>query len=354
MALRDELIRLFPDLRRLGADAYVVGGAVRDLLRGEAPADVDVACRDPLVCAQSLGGKVIRLGKEHLSAWRVVAGPHVFDFASILDGDIDRDLGRRDFTVNAMAVALRSGALLDPHGGRRDLERRLVRMIDPANFDDDPLRLLKAVRMGIRLRFAIDPSTVAAIRQRAASIATVAPERVTYELSIIFSSDAFRRAVDLLHAIGLDIALFEHEFEVSRFHADDVPLAAACALLVDDPRSYARRWRWSTPLLREVQAIQQLLDAAGNLRVALYDAGEQTARDFLAALRACGRDDRVPLPDFTTRTLLGGIDIAALTALPPGPDLGRVKRALLEAQIRGDVRTRVEAETFVRALRAAK
>src|SRR5206468_3362062 len=88
---------------------------------------------------------------------------HVYDFAALLDGSIDADLGRRDFTVNAMAVDLRSGALLDPHGGQRDLAARLVRMVDAANFDDDPLRMLKAIRMAVRLGFALvaDPRAFA-------------------------------------------------------------------------------------------------------------------------------------------------------------------------------------------------
>src|SRR5436305_13603431 len=105
MTLRDDLLRLFPRVRDLPMHAYVVGGAVRDLTLGTAPADVDIACLDPLAYARALRRKVIRLGREeHLSAFRVVDAPHVYDFAALLDGSIDDGLARRDFTANALAV----------------------------------------------------------------------------------------------------------------------------------------------------------------------------------------------------------------------------------------------------------
>src|SRR3954454_21761610 len=130
MTLRDDLLRLFPRLRDLPMHAYVVGGAVRDLTLGTAPADVDVACLDPLACARALRHKVIRLGREeHLSAYRVVDGPHVYDFAALLDGSIDADLARRDFIINALAIELPSGAMLDPPDGRGLMASRHVRMI---------------------------------------------------------------------------------------------------------------------------------------------------------------------------------------------------------------------------------
>src|SRR5947209_18350930 len=168
MWLLDELLASFPALSSLPAKSYVVGGAIRDLLRGIHPADIDVACPDPLAAARTLGSKVIRLGREeHISAYRVIAGEHVYDFAALLDGSIDADLGRRDFTINAMAVDLATGELLDPFGGRRDLDARLVKMVAASNFDDDPLRMLKAVRMAVRLGFAVDGETLSAIRTRA-------------------------------------------------------------------------------------------------------------------------------------------------------------------------------------------
>ncbi|HKO56659.1 MAG TPA: hypothetical protein VJ276_12340 [Thermoanaerobaculia bacterium] len=344
MSLRDTLLRLFPHLGRLPPGAYVVGGAVRDLLLGREPADVDVASPDPLASARSLRRKVIRLGREeHLSAWRVAAGEHVYDFAPI-EVDIAHDLARRDFTINAMAVDLVTGALLDPFDGRGDLARRLVRMVDASNFDDDPLRMLKAVRMAVRLDFAIDPLTVEAIRPRASAVTSVAAERIEYELAAIFSASRFATAVRLLRETALDVPLFARP--LPDFAIEDVPLAAAYALLIEDPRPFAERWRWSESLLRNVLILQRLVDHHD--LVALYDAGERVASQLPPLFRALGRDADVPMPDFTIRPLLNGEEIAALTALPPGPELGRIKRALLEAQVRGEVGGREEGERFVK------
>lgn len=330
-AWREELLSRFPALAKLGPDCWVVGGAIRDLHLGREPLDVDVACLDPLAAARSISSRVIRLGdEEHLSAYRVVLPSHVYDFAELLDHRIDADLARRDFTVNAMAVSLATGALLDPHGGRRDLEAKLVRMVDPSNFDDDPLRALKAVRMAVKYDFDIDAGTVEAIRKRAPRILDVARERVTYELSVIFGAKRFRRAVELLRATGLDVPL---GMRTREFHADDVSLAGAYALLAEEPP-------------REAAALRRLIDRHD--RIALYDAGESVARQLPPVLRALGRDDALDWPDFATRSLLTGEEIAELTGLAPGKELGARKRALLEAQIRGEVRTREEAEAFVK------
>jgi tRNA nucleotidyltransferase/poly(A) polymerase len=346
--LRDDLLRLFPRLRALPANAYVVGGAVRDLIHGAAPADVDVACLDPLACACALGRNVIRLGREdHLSAWRVVDGPHVYDFAALLDGSIDADLARRDFTVNAMAVDLRSGALLDPHGGRADLESRMIRMVDAGNFDDDPLRMVKAVRMAVRFAFSIDDATMAAIRERAPRIADVAVERVAYELTVIFSAKCFRRAIAFLHETTLDIPLFGRALDANVFAADDVPLAAALALLVPDAETFAKRWRLSGTLLRDVLTLQQLRDAHSLLD--LYDAGESVARQLTPMLHALGSDERIDYPNFDTWSLLTGDEIASLAAIAAGPRVGQLKRALLEEQLSGRITTREGAVAFITA-----
>ena len=333
--LREALLAHFPELVHLPRGTVAVGGAVRDLFLDVVPLDVDVECDDPLACATALG-KVITLGRGELTVYRVVVNGRVYDFSR------KTDLGRRDFTINAIAIDLTSGELRDPHKGQEDLRRRVVRMIAPQNFDDDPLRLLRAVRLAVRFDFTIDDVTVAEIRRRAGKITTVAVERVTYELHATLSANKFRKALELLNATALDEPLFGFQVDPHRFHADDVSLAASYALLLRNPKEFAERWKWSDALLREVITLQSLLRDP-NL-IALYDAGERVAREL--PFHAIGRP-APELPDFNIKPLLDGNEIAALTGKQPGPELGAMKRALLEAQIRGEVRTRNDAERFL-------
>ena len=345
MSLLDELLERFPRLSLVPLPAWVVGGAVRDRLLGAEPVDVDLAVADPVAAARATGRKVIQLGRGPLSAWRVVQEGRTYDFAEIVGGTLETDLARRDFTVNAIALDLKSGELIDPHHGREDLAAGIVRMIDPSNFDDDPLRMLKAVRMAVRFGFAIDSSTADAIRSRAPAIVSSAGERTGYELSLIFSAGRLRSAIDLLHRCGLDLPLFGAPLDSAAVHADDVPLAPSLALLVRDPRAVARRWRWSSSLLQNVLTLQKL--ASDHSLISLFAAGEEVAGQLPVLLRAMGKETSVPMPDFTMRPLLDGQAISAMTGLPEGRTLGMVVRRLIEAQILGMVTTRDEAERFV-------
>lgn len=331
--LRDGLLRQFPKLARLPAHSEAIGGAVRDLLLGAEPLDVDVECDDAQACASSLG-KIIILGRGDLAVYRVVVDGRVYDFSR------RTDLGRRDFTINAIAVDLTSGDLRDEFDGQEDIRRRVVRMIHAPNFDDDPLRMLRAVRLAVRLEFTIDEPTVTAIRRRAARIVTVAAERVTYELHSIFSAGKLHRAIRLLSDTALDEALFGYPVDPERFQRDDVSLAASYALLLRDPRQFAERWKWSDALTRDVLTLQQLLRDPNP--IALYFAGEEVSRQLPVPAE---------MPDFSIKPLLDGNEIASIASLPPGPRVGALKRELTEAQLRGEVRTREDAERFVIASR---
>ncbi len=210
-------------LARLAAIAphpvYLVGGPVRDLLCG-APALRDIDLLMPAgsedaarAFADAVGGSFFFLDEDRRIT-RVVKqeGSETlqFDFTNFEGPDLEADLRRRDFTMNAMALDLgaylATGSLagtIDPLGGREDLERRVIRTADPKVLDDDPLRLLRAVRFSATLGFAIEPRTQEEIRRRAGAAARPSPERVREELFLVLSAPASGGHLRLLESLGL-------------------------------------------------------------------------------------------------------------------------------------------------------
>jgi poly(A) polymerase len=192
-----------------GQDAWLVGGAVRDHLLGRPTDDLDISLRgEPRraarAIARSLGGTAFQLSGA-FGAWRVVGPGHSWhvDLVQLRDADIAADLAARDFTINAMAEPLAGGDVLDPHGGRADLEARVVRMVSPGALAEDPLRTLRAVRLVCELDLSLDPETGAALALHAPAIDQVAPERVFGELKRIVTADRARFGLSLMDRFGL-------------------------------------------------------------------------------------------------------------------------------------------------------
>src|SRR3954470_11163514 len=234
-----------------GERAWLVGGAVRDRLLGRETDDVDLAVDgDPRPFARRIaraaGGSAFQLSGA-FGAWRVVGPQHAWhvDLVTLRDGGIAEDLAHRDFTINAMAEPLGGGELLDPHGGRADLERRLVRMVSARALAEDPLRALRAVRIAVELDLAIDADTGREAAARAGGIDRVAAERVFGELKRVVCADAARRGLELMAGHGLlDAVLPElaalRGIEQSAYHHLDVcehtlEVLDAVALLQRDP-----------------------------------------------------------------------------------------------------------------------
>src|ERR687884_1448823 len=168
-----------------GEEAWVVGGAIRDELLGRPVVDVDVACREPGRAARAYarrsGGAPFPLSERH-GAWRVASKDgRTVDFTP-LRGSIEADLATRDFTVNAIALPLGGGEPVDPSGGLDDLELGSLRAVTESVFDDDPLRLLRAVRLEDELGFRIAPLTEELLRARAELVAQPSGERILAEL----------------------------------------------------------------------------------------------------------------------------------------------------------------------------
>ena len=198
--------------------AFLVGGYIRDSLRGAPSRDVDFAVpSDYLSLAKELadafGGSFVPLGHGHRIARVSLTSPDdgvwVID-VSELESSIHEDQLRRDFTVDAMALAVEDWGspgweerVLDPFEGRKDLSQGTIRAVRPGVFQEDPVRLLRAVRLAARLGFHIDPETSRQISSHAHLVSSAAGERVRDELLAILASDGAKTHLETLDGLGL-------------------------------------------------------------------------------------------------------------------------------------------------------
>ena len=200
-------------LERAGHAAYLVGGCVRDSLLGRVPGDWDItsSALPEQTEAVFAGERIIETGLKHgtvtvllgglpleITTFRTESGyaDHRHPDTVVFTPSLEEDLARRDFTVNAMAWSPARG-LVDPFGGRADLERGLIRCVgDPKQrFDEDALRILRALRFAAQLDFAIDPATAAAALALRQSLELVSRERLAVELTKLLCGPAVRRIV---------------------------------------------------------------------------------------------------------------------------------------------------------------
>jgi tRNA nucleotidyltransferase (CCA-adding enzyme) len=208
---------------------HVVGGAVRDALRGQVPRELDLVVEGDAVAvarhaAQRVGGTLTV--HERFGTATVRTGDFAFDLAGArretyerpgalptveLGATIAEDLARRDFTVNAIAVSLSTGALTAWQGAREDLENGVLRVLHDRSFVDDPTRMLRLVRYAARLDFAVDPATEALIDP--SLLATVTGDRAGNELRLALREPL--RALELLDRYGLGQALLGEHFNVN-------------------------------------------------------------------------------------------------------------------------------------------
>ena len=194
---------------------YIVGGAVRDALLRRTIEDADLAVRSG---EESLARRLSAEGYgaafplsppgSPVPVWRVASKQGTIDVARFERGDtIETDLARRDFTVNAMARAAGRRAVIDPFGGRRDLERGIVRALSEANLRDDPLRVLRAYRIASARGWRIDARTRLWLGRAAPLLARTAPERVHDEIVRLLGAPDPRPVVWAAEDGALAIAL---------------------------------------------------------------------------------------------------------------------------------------------------
>jgi Poly A polymerase head domain len=325
-----------------GQKAYVVGGAVRDELLGREVVDLDVACPDPeraaRAYAESAGGALFPLSERH-GAWRVAfRSGQTVDFTPLRKG-IEADLSSRDFTINAIARPVEGGEHVDPHGGRADLEAGVLRAVSPSIFTDDPLRLLRAVRLEDELGFRLDGDTERLVREHAALVTRPAGERTLGELERL-SPSGYRRAEEL----GLLAPLGGSTERLDR--AGESASPALLLVLVFGER--IERFPISNELRRFARTLlrAERPDDSPRSIHRFRRATEPWALDALAFLGAgdLGEAVRRARANQPSEPLLRGDELG----IPPGPEVGRLLALIDEERAAGTISTREEALELVR------
>ncbi len=241
-------------LQRAGYIAYWAGGCVRDALLGRTPADYDIATNalpdtvialfpEALTVGKAFGVVTVPLGDTHyeVATFRHDEGytdgrrPDRVTFTTPED-----DAARRDFTVNALFYDPATDRIHDFVGGRHDLAARCIRCVgDPdRRFDEDHLRLLRAVRFAATLDFTLHPATAEAIARHAASLARISVERVQVELTrILLEPRRPGDAIEQLHALGLlnvilpEAGAMRGQAQPPEFHPEGDVLTHTCLML---------------------------------------------------------------------------------------------------------------------------
>jgi tRNA nucleotidyltransferase (CCA-adding enzyme) len=365
---------LAPLIDVLGAapDVHVVGGAVRDLLLGGAPLDVDLVVEGDAAAvaarvAKALGGVVTE--HDRFGTATVLAGGHAYDLArartetyarpgalpDVSFGSLADDLRRRDFTVNAIAVGL-DGTVSAAPAAFEDLAARRLRVLHGASFLDDPTRLLRLVRYATRLRFAVEEGTAALAADAVAggALATVTPARIGGELRLLLREPAAGAALEwlaswggaLIPGLAFDAALAERARALlAPDGRDDLLLLAVAVLGVDGAALPA----WLDALgfpARERDAVVAAAAGAAEAAARLRDAGRPS--EIAAALRgapvelaalagALGPAEAARRWIDELRHVALEIDGGDLLAagVPQGPAVGRALAAALEAKLDG-------------------
>jgi tRNA nucleotidyltransferase/poly(A) polymerase len=327
-----------------GREAWVVGGAVRDEFLCRPVIDLDIATADPKAAgreyAARAGGYLFQLSERH-GAWRVALGDgRTVDFTPLRDG-IRADLETRDFTINAIAAPLAGGDWVDPFEGGADLRARLVRSVSDGVFQDDPLRLLRAVRIEDELDFRIEGATERMVLTHRSLVNEPAGERILAELLRTSRRGFFRLdELGLLEPLGGSLERLR-----------DLPADASTGLvLVAVFGKQLQQLPTSNELsrlARTVCAAQPPEDLSARaihrfrrstepfaLEALEYLGGERHLRD--AVLRARRAEPAEPL--------VRGNELG----LEPGPEIGRLLERIAEERAAGTITTRDEALELAR------
>jgi len=305
--MNDAAIQIVRQLRAAGHVTYFAGGCVRDLLRGVAAHDFDIATSATPAEVQRLFPKTIPVGAA-FGVVLVLAAGHQFEVATFrcdeayLDGrrpsavrygTPEEDAQRRDFTINGLFLDPLTNQIFDYVDGRADLDRKLVRCIGEARhrFTEDKLRLLRCVRFASNLQFAIEPATRTAVREMAGQIQVVSAERIRDELIKIFTRPHAGTGLELLDATGLlpavlpEVAAMKGVEQPAEFHPEGDVFTHTRLMLDDLPAEPGVVLTFAV-LLHDVGKPPTFVRAPDRIRFNDHDvAGQALAEQILRRLR---------------------------------------------------------------------
>nr|WP_279231557.1 CBS domain-containing protein [Thermus thalpophilus] len=355
---------------------YLVGGAVRDALLLRSGPDIDLVL-EPEVRVEAVARYLVeRFGGSFSLHYAFGTGRVRLPFGLVVDlaesreevypypgalpkvrpAPITKDLERRDYTVNAMALSLATRELLDPYGGLKDLEARLLRPLHPLSFVEDPSRIVRGARLAARLSFRFAEEALKALPPALLPevLKTASQSRLRDELLLTLEEDTFYQALALLEELGALRPLYGLSLPPKEPFAQLKPpegphperLLVEARLLVllffqEDPLARAQAL-WLSRKLRE--GLSLLLRAQRREEVEREALAKEPVRSAFLALFPEREAWLLERP----RTLRGR-DLLEL-GLKPGPKVGEILRRVAEARARGEVKTFEEELELARKL----
>ena len=378
---------------RHGVGLFLVGGSVRDILKGHETIDLDLSAVGGTpelasLLARELEGEVV--ARSQFGTSKLKIGDTAIDLAAarkesyanpgalptVVPGSIEEDLARRDFSINAMAISLAEaswGELLDPFDGRADLQEGLIRVLHSESFIDDATRVLRAVRYADRLGFRLETITKDLLRRDLSYLDTIKGDRIRHELERIFREDRSGSMLELAQELGVLSAVYPplridgaalrkiHRLRTELEAEKDLLLVSlfAYSVPVGDLPGLIARLNMDTRWARVVRDTGSVRGAFGEFREPDLRASQLYGllhRFDITAVRGCAlaSEDPVVVQRLEwydrelrrVKTALNGDDLIVL-GMPQGPKVGKLLEALLAARLDGLITTRQDEESFV-------
>lgn len=357
-----------------GYETYIVGGAVRDALLGLPVSDFDLASSAKPKEIMALFNTVIPTGIDHgtvtvihngfsyeITTFRAEGSYSDFRHPNAVSflGSIEEDLARRDFTINSLAFSM-DGKLIDLYGGQGDLNKHLIRTVGNPNerFQEDALRMIRALRFQSTLNFKLHHSTEEALQHQAELLQYVAIERVQTEFSKLLAGKAVDQALYTLvqaniHQVLPGLQQIEQSFEEIPFLTNltsEIERWAWLASTTENPNQFLKKWRLSNRIIKKVEHLLvnvKHAQASGWNKVTVYSA--------LPEVESCERlrsvfEKRRPLLESVERItseltisssemlVVTGKDLINWRNVSPGPWVGEALKQIELAVIKDEIK----------------